>query len=277
MRGLSAHQLEGMSLREVGAVLKVAPNTALAYVDDAIASLKRCPSCAGESQDDARSRLGRVGATGAVHAVCRRRWAGRDIAGDGCRGGIIPQCPDDEFALIATARNRAYGVPAGRQRTRTGMRLIRTILGDAIYVDLLTGAMRRETGRRSLLVHMFLRWSQHDAGQALRLAQHSTSDNQAARKMVVDAGGVGGGGAGNGCEQGPWLATSDINDLEMRTRRTASPLQVRRFVHLSMDRACDVARHFVPVEHDGRTVVREAFFFVDSAMRSRKATPNHIF
>jgi RNA polymerase sigma factor (sigma-70 family) len=35
------HELEGMSLREVGAVLKVAPNTARAYIDDAIASLKR--------------------------------------------------------------------------------------------------------------------------------------------------------------------------------------------------------------------------------------------
>jgi hypothetical protein len=192
-------------------------------------------------------------------------------------GEWLPQCPDDDFALIATAQIVRMACRQ-TQQTRTGMRLIRTILGDAIYVDLLAERDAARNESRSLLVHMFLRWSQHDAEQALRLAARSTSDDQAVRKMVVDAVERAAGALATRANTEPWLATRDINDLEMRTRRTASPLQVRRFVHLSMDRACDVARHFVPAEHDGRTVVREAFlFFVDRAMRSRKATPNHIF
>ncbi len=158
------------------------------------------------------------------------------------------------------------------------MRLIRTILGDAIYDDLLTERDAARNESRSLLVHMFLRWSQHDAGRALRLAARATSDDQAARKMVVDAVQWAAGALATRVNTEPWLATSDINDLEMRTRRAASSSQIRRFVHLSMGRACDVARHFVPAEHDSRTVVREAFlFFVDSAVRSRTATPNHVF
>jgi hypothetical protein len=158
------------------------------------------------------------------------------------------------------------------------MRMIRTILGDAIYDDLLTERDAARKEKRSLLVHMLLRWSQHDAGRALRLAARSTSDDQAARKMVVDAVEWAVGTLATPANTEPWLVTSDINDIEMRAGRTASSLQVRRFVHLCMDRACDVARHFVPAEQDSRTVVREAFlFFVDSAVCFRKATLNHIF
>jgi hypothetical protein len=184
----------------------------------------------------------------------------------------LPQRPDEDFALVATAQITRLACRQ-TQQTSTGMRVVRAILGDDIYGDLLSERDEVQSERRSLLVHMFLRWSQYDAERALGLALLLTSNEQIARSIVTDAVEWAARMLPMRANTQPWLVAEDTGEVEIgsRRRRSVSQSQIQRFVQLSMERACDVARHFVSTEHDSRAVVRRAFlFFVDSAMPSRR-------
>lgn len=191
----------------------------------------------------------------------------------------FPQRPDDDFALVATAEivrmaNR------NTQRTSTGSRLVRTILGEAIHAGLMADREAAQDETRSLLVQMFLRWSQHDVRRAMRLASLSTSDPRAAGDLVREAVESATEAMTERRKTAPWVVTGEINGIEVSSRRRGitSGSQVRRFVRLSMERACGIARHFVLAEHEDRAVARQAFlYFVDSAMRAGRAAPKRSF
>jgi len=181
----------------------------------------------------------------------------------------VPQRPDRTFALTATAQIVRVACQETQQQ-RVGMRVVRSILGDTVYDDLL--AERDEN--RALLVHMFLRWAEHDARRVLGAATLVSSDEQAAHKLALDAVESATGTLGPLAES-LWPTVDVVNTLEgrIRRRRVATPSDVRCFARWTMQRAYEVASHFVS-EKFNRSVVREAFlFFLDRATASREAAP----
>ncbi len=179
-----------------------------------------------------------------------------------------PQRPSKAFAFT-TAAQIVHAACQETQQMRIGMRVVQTILGDDVYADLLTEQDAEKNQNRALLLHMFLRWAQHDARRVLGVAALLAPNDQAARRLALDTVEREAGGLAQRGKDTPWMAVDFVDNLEGRIRRRsrASSSEFRRFVRWTMQRTYGIVLTFVPTESRSRTVVSDAFlFFLERAL-----------